>query len=57
MRHIYKCSSCSRYTIKETCGCGSKTLPAKPIKYSPEDRLGHYRRKAKADFYRHRGLL
>ena len=57
MKHIFKCSNCSRYTMKETCGCGEKTLAPKPLKYTPDDRMGSYRRKAKINDYAARGLL
>lgn len=43
--------------MKEICDCGSMTLPSKPLKYSPDDRFGAYRRKAKAGEYIKRGLL
>ena len=57
MRHIFKCVNCSRYTMKEVCSCGNKTLLAKPLKYSHDDKLGIYRRKAKMDEYKKRGLI
>ena len=57
MRHIYKCANCSRYTMKETCSCGSRALEPKPMKYSPDDKMVHYRRKAKLEEYKSRGLL
>ncbi|MBI1971884.1 MAG: nucleolar RNA-binding Nop10p family protein [Candidatus Aenigmarchaeota archaeon] len=35
------------YTLKETCPkCGSKTRSVHPMKFSPEDRYGKYRRAA-----------
>ena len=57
MRHILKCANCNKYTMKETCDCGNKTLIAKPLKYSPNDRFSAYRRKAKINEYAERGLL
>lgn len=57
MKHIYKCDKCSKYTMKETCDCGARTLLSRPIKYSPDDRLGNYRRMAKIKEYIGRGLL
>ena len=42
--------------MKADC-CDSKTLVAKPLKYSPEDHLSQYRRKAKMEEYLNRGLL
>jgi len=57
MKHISKCPKCSKYTMKEICGCGSRTLLSKPLKYSPEDRLISYRRKSKMGEYAGRGLI
>ena len=57
MKHIHKCKNCNKYTMKEACDCGSKALVAKPLKYSPDDRLSHYRRKAKLEDYKSRGIL
>jgi len=57
MKHIYKCSNCSRYTMKEVCSCGSAALPAKPLKYTPNDKFSSYRRKAKISQYKDKGLL
>jgi H/ACA ribonucleoprotein complex subunit 3 len=55
MRHILKCGRCGTYTMKEMC-C-EKTLTPKPAKFSPEDKYGHYRRKAKTDYFSKRGFL
>ena len=57
MRHIFKCGACNKYTMNENCSCGGKTTAAKPLKYSPDDKLGVYRRKAKMNDYMQRGLL
>ena len=57
MKHIFKCINCSKYTMKEACDCGSKTILAKPVKYSIDDKFASYRRKAKMDDYRKRDLL
>ena len=57
MKHIFKCSSCGRYTMKETCDCGSNTIAPKPLKFTPDDKLSKYRRKAKLDEYANRGLI
>lgn len=46
MRHIMKCPVCSVYTMNVE-HCGQKTTNPKPPKYSPEDKYGDYRRKAK----------
>ncbi|MDP3765436.1 MAG: nucleolar RNA-binding Nop10p family protein [Nanoarchaeota archaeon] len=57
MRHIFKCNNCNKYTMKETCDCGNKTLLSRPLKYSPYDKFSSYRRRAKLDEYSNRGLL
>ena len=57
MKHLFKCNDCGKYTMKETCGCGNKTSNPKPLKYSPTDGLGNYRRKAKLQEYGDRGLI
>ena len=36
------------YAMKEKCSkCGSQAINPKPPKFSPEDKFGEYRRKAK----------
>lgn len=35
------------YTLKERCKCGGVAVIVRPPKYSPEDKYGEYRRKAK----------
>ncbi len=46
--HILKCKVCGRYTMMATCpDCGAEAVNPKPPKYSPEDKMGAYRRKAK----------
>ena len=57
VKHIYKCKSCNKYTMKEICDFGNKTLIARPMKYLLNDKFGHYRRKAKTLEYTNRGLL
>ena len=57
MRHIFKCLSCGKYTMKEVCTCGIKTSSSKPAKYSPEDNYGTYRRKAKREQWEKEGLI
>lgn len=47
---IRRCGGCGRYTLDETCpGCGARTSCPVPPKYSPEDRMGVYRRKDTVD--------
>ncbi len=43
--------------MKEACTCGGKAVNPKPPKYSPEDKFGSYRRKAKEDTFKERDLL
>ena len=43
--------------MKEICECGNRTLLPKPMKYSPDDRLASYRRRAKLEEYAKRGLI
>jgi len=57
MKHILYCKTCSKYTMKEKCTCGNKAESTKPAKYSPEDKYGSYRRKARAEVLHARGLL
>ncbi len=57
MRHIYKCPSCIKYTMKESCICGAKTSPARPLKYSHEDKYARYKRKAMLGEYSKRELI
>jgi len=57
MRHILKCQKCGRYTLSEICECGGKAVENKPPKYSPEDKYGHYRRKAKEEQWKREGLI
>ncbi len=54
---ILKCTGCGKYTMKESCICGSKALSPKPPKFSPEDKYGEYRRKVKHDELVSKGLL
>jgi len=45
---ISKCEKCNIYTLKQECPkCKTKTISIKPAKFSPEDKYGKYRRKAK----------
>ncbi|MFW9805802.1 MAG: RNA-protein complex protein Nop10 [Candidatus Thorarchaeota archaeon] len=49
MTHLYKCSNCGEYTLeqKKCPKCNGVVLSPKPPKYSPQDKYGVYRRKAK----------
>ena len=52
------CSECGRYTLSPKCGlCGRATFCPVPPRYSPEDRMGEYRRKAIIEEYGENGKL
>lgn len=55
--HILKCKDCGKYTLKPKCPCGGEALSPIPAKYSPEDPYGKYRREAKRDILKEKGLL
>ncbi|MFH0867828.1 MAG: RNA-protein complex protein Nop10 [Candidatus Woesearchaeota archaeon] len=57
MRNILKCETCGKYTMKDVCVCNGKSLTPKPAKFSIDDKYGSYRRKAKLDIFKNRGLL
>tara|TARA_Y100000294_G_scaffold125461_1_gene116880 strand:+ start:3124 stop:3297 length:174 start_codon:yes stop_codon:yes gene_type:complete len=57
MKSILRCKSCGKYTMKEICSCGGNALTPKPAKFSIEDKYGSYRRKAKIDDFKKKGLL
>jgi H/ACA ribonucleoprotein complex subunit 3 len=45
---MFRIKKCCTFTLKEDCPkCGKKTKTVHPPKFSPEDRYGEYRRKAK----------
>lgn len=49
-KHILKCPKCGSYTMSDKCkACNVKTEIVIPPKYSPEDRMGKYRRIAKKE--------
>jgi len=56
-KHIFKCSGCGSYTMKEVHDCGSKAFSTRPPKFSPEDKYGRYRRETKAGELKEKGLL
>ncbi len=50
MKRILKCPKCDSYTMEEECSeCKVKTLAIIPAKYSPDDRMGKYRRMGKKE--------
>jgi H/ACA ribonucleoprotein complex subunit 3 len=46
---LYKCTICNEYTLNQKAcpKCGGSVSDPKPPKYSPQDKYGSYRRKAK----------
>ena len=55
---INKCPKCNKYTLKSECDeCKVTTLTTIPAKYSPEDPYGNYRREAKREDLKKKGLL
>jgi H/ACA ribonucleoprotein complex subunit 3 len=49
-KKILQCPKCSTYTMKDKCpNCGTSTVQPKPAKWSPEDKYGDLRRKAKKE--------
>ena len=57
MKSILKCENCGKYTLKSVCVCGAKATTPKPAKFSIEDKYGAYRRKAKIDEFKNKGLI
>ena len=53
MRELLKNTKTGEYTLVKTEG----TVPVLPPKYSPEDKYGGYRRKAKEQERKEKGLL
>ena len=49
MKALLKCKSCGQYTLQKPCACGGEAVQPYPAKYSPEDKYGEYRRKAKKE--------
>ena len=49
MPHLFKCPKCKEYTLsqKQCPKCEGPVMDPKPAKYSPQDKYGVYRRKAK----------
>ena len=58
MNHIFKCISCSSYFMSAKCkSCGAECVSPKPVKFSPKDKYGFYRRAAKKESFVRGGLL
>ena len=42
------CSNCKSYTLDNKCNkCNEKTIDKKPMRFSPQDHYGKYRRELK----------
>jgi rRNA maturation protein Nop10 len=58
MKKILICGLCSKYTMKPECpSCSGKTVEAKPPKFSLDDKYASYRREAKENERKEKGLL
>ncbi|HLC74715.1 MAG TPA: nucleolar RNA-binding Nop10p family protein [Candidatus Nanoarchaeia archaeon] len=56
MKLLY-CEQCAAYTMKETHDCGTVAVLRVPPKWSPEDKYGKYRREARMDELKKKGLV
>ncbi len=55
---IRRCEACGRYALHLSCPvCGTPASCPVPPRYSPEDRMGEYRRRAIAEEYGENGKL
>jgi H/ACA ribonucleoprotein complex subunit 3 len=53
---LRRCPACGFYSTKGTCPeCGGSTVSAHPIRFSPDDRYGAYRRKSIIEEYGENG--
>ncbi|MFH0876579.1 MAG: nucleolar RNA-binding Nop10p family protein [archaeon] len=57
MKHILKCQTCGKYSLKQECLCGTKAVTPEPPKYSPDDKYAEYRRRVKQPEWEKKGLL
>ncbi len=57
MKKIRYCQNCDKYTMKEVCDCGGKSVIKIPPRYSPVDKTAKYRREAKKEILKEKGLL
>jgi H/ACA ribonucleoprotein complex subunit 3 len=45
---MVRCPACQEYTLAAACPrCGARTTDPRPVKFSPEDAYGEYRRRLK----------
>lgn len=41
-----RCPACAEYTLQEACPrCGGRAADPRPVRFSPEDPYGEYRRR------------
>ena len=53
---LRRCPDCGRYTLLDQCrSCGRPTVCPVPPRYSPEDRMGEYRRRTIIERYGENG--
>lgn len=53
-----RCASCGRYSLEAVCpACGAATSCPVPPKYSPDDRMGKYRRMQVVENFQKRSHL
>ena len=46
--HILSCKSCKKYTLGSSCpSCNEPTIPARPPKFSLNDKYANYKREVK----------
>ena len=57
MTEILFCDRCNKHMIREICSCGNKAFSPLPQKFSPDDNYGQYRRKAKEEERKDKGLV
>lgn len=57
MKRIRYCIKCKKYTLEKTCACGENSVTNVPMKYSPVDKTAKYRREARKEDLKKRGLL
>jgi H/ACA ribonucleoprotein complex subunit 3 len=56
MTDLLFCSECKAYTLSEVHACGKKTIVPGPAKWSPDDKYGGYRLKARREELEKKGL-
>lgn len=58
MARIKYCTKCKEYTLKGICSnCNEPSIVKQPPKYSPIDKNAKYRREARKEDLKEKGLL